>query len=156
MNIVTLDEKVLSGPRPMSISDWDQLRHEKVTTVLNLERGWFEVLHGRLNEEFRCAVNRGMTPVHLELRDLRSPDMNDLLAALSILRDARYGKVYFHCLHGVDRTGMLRAMYRVLEQRWLIHDALGEMMRLGFHKFPYLLIGWDKRLTKFLTAMGKS
>lgn len=146
------NEKIFRGPRlGENMIAWNDLQLAGVKTVLNLERGWFELFHGELNQEVRLSAIHGMTNVHLQLGDLKRPSSADLFSALVIIKDAlTRGGVYFHCLHGVDRTGLVAAMVRVHRQGWSAEEAIREMYRMGFHKFPYEALGWVKRLEECL------
>ncbi len=44
-------------------------------------------------------------------------------------------KNLIHCQHGADRTGLMSAMYRMLEQNWTAQEALDELVDggYGFH-----------------------
>ncbi len=60
-------------------------------------------------------------------------DDTDVLAALRAIQTAQAkGPVLMHCKHGVDRTGLMAAMYRVVVQDWSKEDALKEMTEGGF------------------------
>jgi protein tyrosine/serine phosphatase len=48
------------------------------------------------------------------------------------LRDTANGPFLIHCQHGADRTGLMSAMYRVLEQGWTPDDALQELVEGGY------------------------
>jgi protein tyrosine phosphatase (PTP) superfamily phosphohydrolase (DUF442 family) len=57
---------------------------------------------------------------------------------IEVMRELRRtdgGPFLIHCNHGADRTGLMSAMYRVLEQNWNKEDALAEMIDggYGFH-----------------------
>jgi protein-tyrosine phosphatase len=144
--------QIFRGPRlgtdPIA---WKALKDAGVTTVINLERGYFEVLHRQLNEEVRQAERWDMVPIHIQLGDVIPPKTKYLVSALElVLESGKRGGVYIHCLHGVDRTGLLCAMVRVKLQGWTAPAAIGEMLKLGFHEFPYRQLGWIKRLEECL------
>ncbi len=40
--------------------------------------------------------------------------------------------VLVHCMHGADRTGLVIAMYRVVEEGWSKEEALNELQNGGF------------------------
>ena len=48
---------------------------------------------------------------------------------LEILRRIECYPVFFHCYLGVDRSGFVTALYRVVFQGWSKPDALYEMLR---------------------------
>ena len=51
---------------------------------------------------------------------------------LSVIRENSGKKVFVHCQHGVDRTGMMIAAYRMAEQNWTPEQARREMIAYGF------------------------
>lgn len=58
-----------------------------------------------------------------------------VVAFLRALRRAE-GPVLVHCKHGADRTGLMLAMFRVVEQGWSKEAALAELREggYGFHR----------------------
>jgi protein tyrosine/serine phosphatase len=58
-----------------------------------------------------------------------------VIEVMRALRRTGEGPFLIHCNHGSDRTGLMSAMYRVLEQNWTPEDALAEMIEggYGFH-----------------------
>jgi protein tyrosine/serine phosphatase len=59
-----------------------------------------------------------------------------LARVLALLREKEHGPFVIHCQHGSDRTGLMCAFYRVVEQGWKREDAIREMREggYGFHK----------------------
>jgi protein tyrosine/serine phosphatase len=55
-----------------------------------------------------------------------------VIEVMSMLKKAENGPFLIHCQHGADRTGLMTAMYRVLEQGWSPEDALKELTDGGF------------------------
>ena len=55
---------------------------------------------------------------------------------LALLREKEHGPFLLHCQHGADRTGLVIALYRMVEQGWSREDALREMREggYGFHR----------------------
>ncbi|HET7812575.1 MAG TPA: tyrosine-protein phosphatase [Steroidobacteraceae bacterium] len=51
---------------------------------------------------------------------------------MRILRKTENGPFLIHCQHGSDRTGLMAAMYRILEQGWSADDALAELTGGGY------------------------
>lgn len=60
----------------------------------------------------------------------------DVVQALALLRRKGDGPFLIHCHHGADRTGVVCAMFRLVEQRWSRGDAIRELKDggYGFHK----------------------
>jgi len=61
------------------------------------------------------------------------PEDEDVVKFLQVLRDPKNYPVFVHCQHGADRTGMMVAAYRVVEQGWSVEDAAKELDKFGFH-----------------------
>ncbi len=143
-----VSENIFCGPRPTT-DEIHALAQKGVTTIVNLERGWFELIHGQMNQESYDCISAGITPINIPMGDVAAPTIKELDAAhMAVL----YGEtVYFHCLRGKDRTGMVRAILRV-DQGWTIDAAVKECLDLGGLAFPYSYLGWEKRLREFLNG----
>lgn len=59
------------------------------------------------------------------------PHMPGVVAALSAIAVSP-GPVLVHCWHGADRTGMVVALYRMVEQGWTREAAIREMLEGGY------------------------
>ena len=62
--------------------------------------------------------------------------------ALEIMHDPARRPVFIHCEHGVDRTGLVIALYRVIYQGWKPEAAKAEWVQLG-HGFKNRLVTGD-------------
>jgi protein tyrosine/serine phosphatase len=51
---------------------------------------------------------------------------------LKVVTDPERQPVFFHCLHGADRTGMMAAVYRIVLQCWPKEEAVREMTEGGY------------------------
>lgn len=73
---------------------------------------------------------------------------DDVVRFLKIVRNPVNQPVLLHCLHGSDRTGMMTAAYRIVEQGWSKHDAIAEMTQggFGFHPIWQNLIRYLERM----------
>ncbi|MEO6740901.1 MAG: tyrosine-protein phosphatase [Chthoniobacteraceae bacterium] len=60
----------------------------------------------------------------------------DVVRVLTLLRRRKNGPFLVHCHHGSDRTGVVCAMFRIVEQGWSREDAIRELRDggFGFHK----------------------
>lgn len=59
-------------------------------------------------------------------------DDKHVLEVMRMLRKTENGPFLIHCQHGADRTGLMSAMYRMLEQNWSAKDALAELTDGGY------------------------
>ncbi|WKB51190.1 fused DSP-PTPase phosphatase/NAD kinase-like protein [Eleftheria terrae] len=55
-----------------------------------------------------------------------------VVAVLRVLRQRDHGPFLIHCQHGADRTGLMSAMYRIVEQGWSKAEAVREMIEGGY------------------------
>ena len=62
-------------------------------------------------------------------------DDDKVILALRALRDADK-PVLVHCQHGADRTGLIMAMYHMIEQGWSREKALDELQNGGYGFHP--------------------
>ncbi len=59
-------------------------------------------------------------------------DDEHVIEVMRMLKQTENGPFLIHCQHGADRTGLMSAMYRILEQGWSKEDALRELTEGGF------------------------
>lgn len=59
-------------------------------------------------------------------------DDKHVVEVMRMLKDSANGPYLIHCQHGADRTGLMSAMYRILEQGWSVDDALAELTGGGY------------------------
>ena len=86
----------------------------------------------------------------------------DIVRVLAMLRRKGDGPVLVHCRHGADRTGVVCAMFRIVEQGWSREDAIRELTDggYGFHKMwtniPRYLRKVDvEKIRRAVDAAGK-
>jgi protein tyrosine/serine phosphatase len=59
-------------------------------------------------------------------------DDRHVIEVMRLLQQTENGPFLIHCQHGADRTGLMSAMYRILEQGWKPEDALAELTGGGY------------------------
>ena len=74
------------------------------------------------------------TSLHTERVKIVTWNIEDehVIAVMRLLRESANGPFLIHCKHGADRTGLMSAMYRILEQGWSADDALAELTGGGY------------------------
>jgi len=93
-----------------------------IRTVINLRA--FNDDRDELRGTTLRAVHVPVHTWHLETEDI--------VAVMRELRNPENGPFLIHCQHGADRTGLMSAMYRMLEQNWTAEDALAELVDGGY------------------------
>jgi protein tyrosine phosphatase (PTP) superfamily phosphohydrolase (DUF442 family) len=75
---------------------------------------------------------------------------------LEVLRENPQKKVFVHCHAGVDRTGLMIAVYRMTEQGWTPEQAGDEMRDFGFNfihrSWCHALESYEQNFPQQLTA----
>ena len=59
-------------------------------------------------------------------------DDKHVIEVMRMLKQTENGPFLIHCQHGADRTGLMSAMYRILEEGWAPEDALKELVDGGY------------------------
>ena len=125
-NLHQVDEHIYRSAQPKAPGLRNLEERLGVRTVINLRN---------FNSDKREARN---TQLALEEMNINTWDVRDehVVRVLKILRDRSRGPFLVHCQHGADRTGLMMAMYRMVEQGWSREDAMREMTQggYGFHK----------------------
>jgi len=93
-----------------------------IRTVINLR-----AFNDDLDEMRGTALRAVHVPVHTW-----HLETEDIVAVMRELRHPENGPFLIHCQHGADRTGLMSAMYRMLEQDWSAEDALQELVDGGY------------------------
>lgn len=102
----------------------------------------------RVYEEYGIKTVINLRSMHSDMDEVRGTGLvlveipiitwsiseGDVIAVLQAIRDADK-PVLVHCQHGADRTGLMIAMYRIVEQGWSRENAAAEMLGggYGFH-----------------------
>jgi len=60
----------------------------------------------------------------------------DVVRVLKLIRNKENRPFLIHCQHGADRTGLMSAMYRIVEQGWTKDEAIKEMVEGGYGFHP--------------------
>jgi protein tyrosine/serine phosphatase len=96
-----------------------------IRTVINLRY---------FNSDDDEAAGTALNLRHVKILTWRAGD-DHVIEVMRLLRQKENGPFLIHCQHGADRTGLMSAMYRMLEQNWTPQEALEELVEggYGFH-----------------------
>ena len=116
---------ILRGAQPEP-EGYTTLKAMGVRTVISL----------RTNHGERKAIEAaGMRYVEIPISLWKDVDPAALQDALSVMTDPANQPVFVHCSRGVDRTGVVVAVYRMEVDGWSEAEAEAEMEAFGFHAF---------------------
>jgi len=93
-----------------------------IRTVINLRY---------FNDDKDEVEGTSLRTEHTKILTWRIGDKH-VIDVMNMLKKSENGPFLIHCQHGADRTGLMTAMYRILEQGWSPDDALKELTDGGF------------------------
>ena len=91
--------------------------------------------------ERRRVESLGMAFVNLPWSAIHTPSHEEVAAFLELLRSHSDKTIFVHCWQGVDRTGVMIALFRIAFDHWTAAQALDEMRAFHYHYIfqPHLL-----------------
>jgi protein tyrosine phosphatase (PTP) superfamily phosphohydrolase (DUF442 family) len=98
-----------------------------VKTIINLRH-----YHG--DTEGDLVSKAGLRYERIPLESSDAPDRKQVARFLALVNDPALRPVYVHCLHGVDRTGTMMAVYRMEMEAWPNAEAFAEMEYFEAHR----------------------
>jgi protein tyrosine/serine phosphatase len=143
-NYAKVSDALHRGQQPTA-EGFAELKKMGVKTVVNLRS---------FNSDRDELEGLGLQYVHIYCKAWH-PEDEDVVKFLQVVSDPKNQPVFVHCQHGADRTGMMVASYRIVEQGWSVEDAAKELDRFGFHTLwtdiaKYLKDFNKTRLTKLM------
>ena len=121
-NFYEVTTNLYRGAQP-SAKGMAELKAMGIKTVLNL----------RSHHSDQHLISSGdLKLARLHMKPWRAED-DDVVTFLKVASDTNNLPVFVHCQRGADRTGMMCAMYRIVECGWTKEAAIKEMKEGGFH-----------------------
>lgn len=120
---------IYRGARPTE-AGVAKLKAMGIKTIINLENFPRRIRQGR-----RWAQTHGISYYSLRLNVFTPPTRKQLEAFLRLVTNPVHHPVYFHCMQGRDRTGLMAYVYRIRACGWSHNEAYDEMKRHGFHTY---------------------
>jgi protein tyrosine/serine phosphatase len=109
-----------------------QLRGLGINTVINM-RG----TSARTRAEEAEARALGLNYYNVALPNWGRPQDTRVARILELIAAPESGRVLIHCKEGVDRTGMIVALYRMTHEGWTSQKALAEAEHNGMHRTQF-------------------
>ncbi len=91
----------------------------------------------KIEAERRAVEALGLRYVSIPWSSWHTPDTKQVTEFLELLRANPDKKIFVHCHHGADRTGVMVAVFRMAIENWTVAQALAEMGEFHFHRFWY-------------------
>jgi protein tyrosine/serine phosphatase len=127
-NLYKINDNLYRSEEPTK-QGMSNLKTLGIRTVINLRAFYYGADKirgtGLLNEEL------SIKPWHIE--------DEDVIRVLKIIREEENGPFLIYCEYGADRSGVMSAMYRIVEQGWTKDEAIEEMVYGGYGFHPMWL-----------------
>jgi protein tyrosine/serine phosphatase len=143
-----VSERLYRGAQPRA-GDIDRLRALGINTVINL-RGSSK--RTRAEEAEVRAV--GLNYFNVGLPNWGRPQDMRVARILEIINAPENGRVFIHCKDGVDRTGMIVAIYRMMNEGWNTNDALAEAERYGMRRIQFWMRDYAEDYGQRVVKLG--
>jgi protein tyrosine phosphatase (PTP) superfamily phosphohydrolase (DUF442 family) len=115
-NLYRVTNDLYRGEQP-DADGMRQLEAMGIRTVVNLRR---------FHSDDPQAAGTGLRHVHINVNPFK-PREEQLVQFLRVATDPNQTPVFVHCQRGIDRTGMMCAVYRVVAWGWTKEQAIDEM-----------------------------
>jgi protein-tyrosine phosphatase len=126
-NAGKISEMLFRGAQPSS-QGLAELKKLGVTTIVDLRGN-----RGPVAWERAQAESLGMRFVNIPLLGWSPPTNAQVAQFLKMVQQDPTQKIFVHCYYGQDRTGVMVAAYRIVQQNWTSDQAASEMNSFGFH-----------------------
>jgi len=107
------------------------------------------------DREQAAVLALGMRYVNVPMSGFASPSERDVHHVLALIRASANEPVFVHCKHGRDRTGVVVAAYRVLDQGWGAERALSEAKEFGMAWWQFGMKGFIRNCCDLAEAVVK-
>jgi protein tyrosine phosphatase (PTP) superfamily phosphohydrolase (DUF442 family) len=126
-----VSERLYRGAQPRA-GGIDKLRELGINTVINL-RG----ASNRTRAEEAEARAVGLNYYNVSLPNWGRPQESRVAHIMALINAQDSGRIFIHCRDGVDRTGMIVALYRMTHDGWSADRALAEADRSGMRRTQF-------------------
>ena len=116
-----------------------RLRELGINTIVNV-RGAGPATRA----EETAARAAGLNYFNVPLPNWGRPQEPRVARILELIAAPENGRVLVHCKEGVDRTGMIVAVYRITHDRWTSQNALAEADRQGLRRTQFWMRDYIK------------
>jgi protein tyrosine phosphatase (PTP) superfamily phosphohydrolase (DUF442 family) len=124
-NLYKISDNLYRCAQPATDEGFKSMEKLGIKTVLNL----------RATHDDKTLA--GGTALRLERVEIDTWNLSsdEVARALAILAKPENGPFLIHCQHGADRTGLICAMHRIVNQGWTKEKAIDELKNggYGFH-----------------------
>ncbi len=136
-NFAEVSPVLWRGAQPTA-AGFAELRRRGVKTIVNLRS---------THSDRDKLAGTGLQYVHFRCNAWHA-EAEDVVKFLKVVQDPNNQPVFVHCQHGADRTGVMVAAFRMVEQGWTADDTIDEVRRFGFHSVFREIVPFVKRFDR--------
>lgn len=145
-NLQSVSTDILRGGQPTE-AGFRLLKDYGITTIVNFREEEISIKH-----EMAITKSLSLDFVSIPLRPFDVPSQASIEQFLAISQDQKNFPLFAHCLHGMDRTGLMIGVYRLKVSDWSFEDTVAEMLKFGFHS---AFTNLSDPLRQYAKALGK-
>lgn len=116
------------------------LKEIGVKTIINLDN----IIPGKRSLQEGKSLGMEVYQIPLSPILLSNKDYKKMKDIINLLKNTKH-KIYIHCLRGKERTGLMVALHRIMNEGWTLEDAKEEMLEYGFSKVRVPIIYYIQR-----------
>jgi tyrosine-protein phosphatase SIW14 len=124
-NFGRIDEHYYRGSQPKG-QDYNDLAALGVKTLIDLTSGDADAT------EASMAAKAGLKYVRIPMTTHQPPTPEQLAQFMTAVLNPANQPVYVHCVGGRHRTGVMTAVYRMVQDKWTPNQAFNEMKQYRF------------------------
>jgi tyrosine-protein phosphatase SIW14 len=128
-NAGKVDNILYRGAQPQ-LGAFQRLKTLGVSVVVDLHNTGADQ-----SAEHQTVEALGMRYVSLPASKIYGPTDEQVAQFLALVRQKPFAKIFVHCNLGADRTGVMVAAYRMVQQQWSADQAYNEMRLFHYHIF---------------------
>lgn len=126
-NFQIVGAELWRGGQP-TLNAFTLLKESGAKTIISLRED-----QPAVQKEREIVTALGMDYFAIPIRPFAIPEEEAIDFFLDIVSDRENQPCFVHCLHGMDRTGLVVAIYRMQVHNWSFEEAHEELLKMGFH-----------------------
>ena len=126
-HVARINDSLYRGAQPDGEEGYAAVKEMGIKTVICLRNN-----HDYSEEVKKAGMEYVAIPIYAAIGSTPPSDEQVELFFNTVL-DPSNQPVYFHCLHGKDRTGTMGAIYRIEVDGWTNEEAVEELQAFGYH-----------------------
>lgn len=148
--VKTVNDLIHRSRMPKTWDEVSQIKALGIDTIINLQGSpLFRKKCVYFGKEKKLFEEYGIKVIYIPLHLFKVPTLFQLEEIFQTLLKLE-SKVLIHCKHGVDRTGMAIAYFKIKKNAMSLDEAIKDMIHHGFHLRWFYW--WIPHLKNYITS----